>query len=186
MTTMTMTGSARRGRAWLVVSMLAGLLAVLVGAGVLLRTAIAPPTATPVVAAALPGSDGQVAGVNPEAVGTNTGDVEQATGIRMRVEDPERKPEELIGSGPTGGCVLGYGEGDDCLPTVPPGERAHAGHGGQPADLAGRWSCSAVWLLYPKGLAVNDADAGVGPEGVDPLGLDSNGDGVACGKGDRD
>jgi hypothetical protein len=186
MTTMTMAGSARRGRAWLVVSVLAGLLAVLVGAWILLRTAIAPPTATPVVAAALPGSDGQVAGVNPEAAGVNTGEKDQATGIRMRVEDPERKPDELIGSGPTAGCVLGYGRGDDCLPTVPPGERGRAGHHGEPADLASRWTCSTVWLLYPRGIAVNAEEHGLPPEGVDPLGLDSNGDGVACGKGDRD
>ncbi|MCU0300041.1 MAG: hypothetical protein MUF35_00365 [Candidatus Nanopelagicales bacterium] len=186
MTTMTRAGSSRRGRAGLVVSVLAGLVAVLIGSWILLRTALMPPTPTPVVAVALPGSDGQVAGVNPEARGVNTGDREQATGIRMRVEDPGRVPEALIGSGPTGGCVLGYGRGDACLPTVPPGERAHAGHHGEPADLASRWTCSDVRLLYPRGIAVNDADDGLGPEGVDPLGLDSNRDGVACGKADRD
>jgi hypothetical protein len=167
-------------------SVVAGLVAVLVGAGVLVHSVLAaPPTATSFLATAVAGSDGGIAGVNPEATGVDDGEKKQAAGVPMRVERPGRIPEDRIGSGVTGGCVLGYGKGKLCLPTVPPGERAHAGHAGV-ADLASRWTCSQVWLLFPKGIAVNSSRDGVGSDGVDPLGLDTNEDGVACGSGDRD
>jgi hypothetical protein len=168
-----------------VLSVVAGLIAVLVGAGVLLHSALAPHARTPLAAAAA-GTNGHVAGVNPEARQVDTGQKKQATGVKMRVEKPGRIPKSRIGSGVTGGCVLGYGKGRACLPTVPPGEMNHAQHVGTPNDLSALWTCSRVWLLFPKGLAVNSSKDGVGVDGVDPLGLDSNKDGVACGSGDRD
>jgi hypothetical protein len=165
-------------------SVAAALISVLVGSGVFLHSALAP-EARVSLATAVPGTDGDIAGVNPDARAVNTGQRQQAAGIRMRVERPGRIPKDRIGSGVTGGCVLGYGKGKLCLPTVPPGERAHAGHAGV-ADLASRWTCAQVWLLFPKGIAVNSSRDGVGSDGVDPLGLDANKDGVACGAGDRD
>lgn len=167
-------------------SIVAGLIAVLVGAGVLFHSVFEYQPVRASLAASVDGTEGDLAGVNPEARNVNTGQKKQAVGVKMRVERPGRIPESRIGSGVTGGCVLGYGKGRQCLPTVPPGERAHAAHVGAVADLTSRWTCSTVWLLFPKGLAVNSRSNGVGDEGVDPLGLDSNKDGVACGSGDRE
>jgi hypothetical protein len=189
-TTMSMTtGSVRTGgqRLLVVGSVLAGLVAVLVGAWALFSTALTPPVPMRVTAAAVPGTEdgAQIAGVNTQAEGVNSGTVAQARGIQMRVEAPGRIPRDRIGSGPTGGCVLGYGRGDACLPTVPPGVQAHAGHGGTLADLSDRWTCARVRHLFAEGIAVNSQSDGLGPDGRDPLGLDTNGDGQACGPGDQ-
>lgn len=187
---MTMTtGSVRMGgqRVLVVGSVLAGLVAVLVGAWAVFSTALTPPAPTRVTAAAVPGTEGgaQVAGVNRQAEGVNAGTVDQASGIRMRVEEPGRIPKDRIGSGPTGGCVVGYGRGDACLPTVPPGAQEHAGHGGALADLSDLWTCARVRTLFAEGIAVNSQSDGLGPDGVDPLGLDTDGDELACGPGDQ-
>ncbi len=72
-----------------------------------------------------------------------------------------------------GGCVKGYGQPGQCLPTQPPVQRGHGGHG-SPAVPA-RWTCTDVRLLFKDGLQVDRADR---------LRLDSNRDGVACGPQD--
>ncbi len=182
-----MRASTGREKLGVGMSVAAALVSVTVGsvAAVLVATSSEGTGLAPVTAA-VAATDGEIAGVNPGASGVNTGDKKQASGVKMHVQKPARIPKDSIGSGVTGGCVLGYGKGLNCLPTVPPGEIAHAQHAGSVADLSARWTCSQVWLLFPDGLEVNRAKDGVGSEGVDPLGLDSNRDGVACGEGDRD
>ena len=72
-----------------------------------------------------------------------------------------------------GGCLAEYGKGGQCLPVVPPSQATHvaAGH------MQPLWGCAEVRLMFKDGLAVKTAK-------VDPQGLDLNGDGIACGKGD--
>ena len=72
-----------------------------------------------------------------------------------------------------GGCERDYGDGSQCLPTVPPSQAGHvaAGHG------RARWACEEVRRYFADGLVVVVS-------GVDPLRLDVNGDGTACGRGD--
>lgn len=72
-----------------------------------------------------------------------------------------------------GGCERAYGDGGQCLPVVPPSQAEHvaAGHA-QPL-----WTCRELRRYFPSGLLVARA-------GVDPLHLDHDGDGTACGNGD--
>ncbi|MDP9394679.1 MAG: hypothetical protein M3Q27_10725, partial [Actinomycetota bacterium] len=77
-----------------------------------------------------------------------------------------------------GGCAVGYGRGAACLPALPP---EHPGHS---AGTPRIWTCSQVRDLLPQGIAVNRPQDGTAPAGVDPLGLDSDGDLVACDTGD--
>ena len=72
-----------------------------------------------------------------------------------------------------GGCLVEYGRGGQCLPIVPPSQATHvaAGH------MLPRWACAEVRLMFKAGLTVKVPK-------VDPQGLDANGDGIACGKGD--
>jgi hypothetical protein len=61
------------------------------------------------------------------------------------------------------GCALGYGKGgDQCLPARSPGNKP--------------MTCAYALELFPAGLRVT---------GADQLGLDTNGDGRACGHGDQ-
>lgn len=120
----------------------------------------------------------------------NNGTVRQAAGVVMTTPapvDPEQVVDELS---MLGGCVPGYGRGTACLPAMPPRLAAeHAGHQGMRAiEMARYWTCPEVRDLIPDGIAVNDTPPptsfpGAAP-GRDPLRLDSNGDGVACGRGD--
>ena len=72
-----------------------------------------------------------------------------------------------------GGCLAEYGKAGQCLPIVPPSQATHvsAGH------MQPQWECAEVRLMFKNGLTVKTAK-------VDPQGLDANGDGIACGRGD--
>lgn len=69
------------------------------------------------------------------------------------------------------GCLVGYGDGGECLPAVPQ-SAAEMGMTRQQMP----WQCEEVNLIFRDGLAV--------AAGQDVLGLDSNADGTACGAGD--
>ena len=128
-------------------------------------------------------------GVNKDAAGVNDGDKEQAAGVPMRVvapPDPDLVAGDLAASG---GCVPGYG-GDDrsCLPGVPPRLASTYNAGMSGLELAVQWTCADVRALLPKGIKVDKvapvADFPGARDGKDPLRLDTNGDGTACGAGD--
>lgn len=72
-----------------------------------------------------------------------------------------------------GGCERAYGDGGQCLPVVPPSQAAHvaAGH------AKPRWTCKEVRRYFAEGLVVAET-------GVDPLDLDRDEDGIACGARD--
>lgn len=116
------------------------------------------------------------AGVNPGAAGVNEGTKEQASGVAMgpaRRDDPGEVLSDVVKNG---GCTPGYGTGVGCLPAVPPSHAAHADH-----DMTTAWTCAEARTLLPDGIAVSPAAPGVA---LDPLGLDTDADGVACGAGD--
>jgi hypothetical protein len=107
-----------------------------------------------------------VAAVRADAAGVNEGTKDQAAGVQMRPIKPG--DSAIVGkSGQYGGCTPGYGRGRECLPP--------ASADGRPAGAP--WTCAEVASLLPKGIRLN-------VRGVDPLGLDTNGDGIACGTGD--
>ena len=89
--------------------------------------------------------------------------------------------EEVIGSEALGGCHPDYGDAGQCLPVIPPSLAEHAqamaDAGIDPASMVHPWSCPELRSLFPSGIAVRS--------GQDPLGLDSDADGVACGPDDR-
>ena len=83
----------------------------------------------------------------------------------------QRHPSDLTLLG-GGGCTPGYGKGSECLPVTPPAAAA--------MDMnvdSMPWTCSQVRQLFPQGIVLT-------LRGRDPAHLDSNGDGIACGKGD--
>ncbi len=92
----------------------------------------------------------------------NERDVADASGVPRRPTGAEIVEDVVVD-----GCHLDYGEPGQCVPTAPP----HAGHGGPMT-----WTCAALRPYFPDGVAV---------VGEDSLALDSDGDGVACGPGDR-
>lgn len=113
--------------------------------------------------------------LDADAAGVNEGTKQQAAEVTMQPAPRVDPTEVLPAHGLTNGCVAGYGGGTACLPQTPP---SHAGHGsGQ--DMSIYWTCAEARTLLPDGIAV-DANGG------DPLGLDSNKDGIACGPGDRE
>jgi len=82
---------------------------------------------------------------------------------------PPVDPDDVLSAtAARGGCVLDYGDPGQCLPTRPPSSSTEA-------STASAWTCEDVRQLFPDGLT---ARAG------DPLRLDGNGNGVACGTGD--
>ena len=85
------------------------------------------------------------------------------------------KPEDVFktNSSKRGGCIPFYSLGGQCLPTVPPSQAEHvaAGH------MKPKWECSEVRTLFAQGITLERGSA-------DPLRLDTNKDGVACGTGD--
>lgn len=93
-------------------------------------------------------------------------------------------PSKVFPGGTTniGGCLAEYGDNGQCLPVVPPSHTRHirdAGSAGNtPNATEHRWSCGEVRKYFRAGLAVRQA-------GIDPQGLDTNGDGRACGPADR-
>ncbi|NUL43981.1 hypothetical protein F7P69_02030 [Cellulosimicrobium funkei] len=127
--------------------------------------------------AEVPEAEVPIAAVAPEAEAVNEPDPEQAAGITMTTDKGKGlDADDVTDTALAGGCVPGYGAGGVCLPPVPPrlaGE--HAGHAGMSGmEMAAFYNCNDVRDLIPRGIET------VG----DPLGLDSNGDGIACGKGD--
>jgi hypothetical protein len=116
-----------------------------------------------------PKVDGSV-GLNPDAVGVNNGRKKQAqSGPRSRVAKPE---DVLSEASVTGGCRPEYGPRGECLPFIPPSHVHHPDH-----DMDQAWTCEEARTLHPRGIRLKD-------RGTDPLGLDVNGDGIACGAGD--
>jgi hypothetical protein len=111
--------------------------------------------------------------LDPGAAAVNDGTKKQATGVVL-LPAPVVDPSQVLPNGLVNGCVSGYGQGVQCLPTTPP---SHAGHGsGQ--DMSMYWTCAEARTLLPDGITVDTP-------GTDPLGLDSDKDGTACGAGDR-
>ena len=111
--------------------------------------------------------------LDPGAAAVNDGTKKQAAGVVL-LPAPVVDPSQVLPDGLVNGCVSGYGQGVQCLPTTPP---SHAGHGsGQ--DMSIYWTCAEARTLLPDGITVDTP-------GADPLGLDSNKDGTACGAGDR-
>lgn len=112
--------------------------------------------------------------VTPDAPRVNDGTKKQAAGLTLRPADRVDPTEILPEHGLANGCATGYGRGVACLPQTPP---SHAGHGSD-EDMSVYWTCAEARPLLPEGIAVDTP-------GADRLGLDSNGDGIACGPGDR-
>jgi hypothetical protein len=125
----------------------------------------------------IPEANVPIADVAPEAEGVNEPGHEQAAGIKMTPDkDKGMDAGDVSDTALAGGCVPGYGTDGECLPPVPPRLAAeHAGHAGMDGpEMAMFYTCEDVRALIPDGLATEE----------DPLGLDSNKDGIACGKGD--
>lgn len=110
-------------------------------------------------------------GVRAQAAGVNQGTKSQASGVRMRPIAPV-DPAVVGKYGKAGGCTPGYGKGKACLPPIAPSAVAM----GMTAEEH-PWSCAEVRTILPQGIRLNIV-------GTDPLGLDRNHDGIACGTGD--
>lgn len=118
-----------------------------------------------------------IAAVAPEAEAVNEPAPEQAGAIKMTSDKGKGlDADDVSDTAMAGGCVPGYGTDGECLPPVPPRLAAeHAGHVGMDGHaMAMFYTCEDVRALIPDGLTTEE----------DPLGLDSNDDGIACGKGD--
>ena len=74
------------------------------------------------------------------------------------------------------GCQVDYGTEDECLPASPPAA-ADTDTWAAAETASTRWSCALLRRMFPDGLALRVA-------AYDPLGLDHDGDGVACDPGD--
>ncbi len=76
-----------------------------------------------------------------------------------------------------GGCSEAYGEDGQCLPSIPPSQAKHAAEmvdaGLDPSSMAHPWTCPEVREYFADGIAVR-------MPGVDPDGLDRDGNGIAC------
>ncbi|GAA4368518.1 hypothetical protein [Agromyces bauzanensis] len=98
----------------------------------------------------------------------------QALGDPREAVDPAAV---VAAPGDLGGCRAEYGLAGQCLTVVPPSLAEHAADmrtdGLDPAAMAHSWSCTEVRDLFSGGIAVRTP-------GIDPLGLDADGDGLAC------
>jgi hypothetical protein len=98
----------------------------------------------------------------------------QALGAPREAVDPALV---VAAPGDLGGCRTEYGEDGQCLTVVPPSLAEHAADmraaGLDPAAMAHPWTCTEVRALFPDGIAVR-------APGIDPLGLDADGDQLAC------
>ncbi|KNC19803.1 hypothetical protein AC792_03860 [Arthrobacter sp. RIT-PI-e] len=108
------------------------------------------------------------AGVGPAGPGVNKGTAKQAPGLQMRSLARGEQDAGVNDAARTGGCAPGYGDGRSCLPVAPPSAAQHSGHG---AEIA--WTCEELLTLFPEGIPLQ-------VPGTDPLGLDEDGNGVAC------
>jgi len=137
---------------------------------------VAPPDARP--DSQVPEANVPIADVAPEATGVNAGTVDQGSGIKMTSDEGKGLDgDDVSDSALAGGCLPGYGGDSVCLPPIPARLAAeHAGHVGMTdPDMALFYTCEDVRALVPDGVTVQDKDW---------IGLDKNGDGTACGKGD--
>lgn len=109
--------------------------------------------------------DGSV-GLDDQAAGVNTGTKKVTrTGKPAKVAKPE---DVLAPLSNRGGCLPDYGKRGQCLPAVPPSHSAHADH-----NMSKAWTCAEVRIGYPDGIPLAKSLK-------DPLGLDADGNGVAC------
>lgn len=145
---------------------------------------------------------GQPAGgdvpLDPEAAEHSTIGGSDETGLADAASDPSPSgrdpaavpaprsavgPEDVLaGSADTlGGCHPAYGEDGQCLPEVPPSLAQHLqdmlGAGLDPSTMPHPWQCGEAREYFPNGIRVRVPD-------LDPLELDRNGDGTACGPED--
>lgn len=92
-----------------------------------------------------------------------------------RAPRPDTDPKQVAGdtATKTGGCLTAYGRPGQCLPEVPPSQAEHVAMG----HMEPLWECAEVRTIFRSGLAVR-------VKGVDPLRLDRNHDGTACGTKD--
>lgn len=112
-------------------------------------------------------------GVDQDGREVNQGQRRQAAAVHLGPAAAVT-PDQLLSQGDrAGACTIGYGRGLQCLPTTPPS----AGRMGMSVEQM-PWTCAEVQTVLPKGLPLNTP-------GRDPAHLDSNGDGIACGIGDR-
>jgi hypothetical protein len=133
-----------------------------VGVGVVMTTQA---TADPRPWTSLSEAAAKPAGIGDRGVAEGVrGSDRSDTAVRSVLPSPE------AGSG---GCERAYGDGGQCLPVVPPSQAEHVagGHG------KAHWSCKEVRRYFADGLVVAEV-------GVDPLDLDRDEDGTACGVGD--
>jgi hypothetical protein len=143
---------------------LAGLASALVLGGISVTTLNAsaePPTFTTLAEAA----------AQPHGIGQEEEVAKDVKGDKEK----KVKPEDVFktNSSKRGGCIPAYSLGGQCLPTVPPSQAEHvaAGH------MKPTWECSEVRTMFAQGITLQRGSA-------DPLQLDTNKDGVACGTGD--
>lgn len=143
-------------------AMTAGLLTAGLGAG---AAAPAPSPATTTRSAT---------GISPQAAGVNEGTKRQGAAVVMRPARTDSAGDDRLAgvAGATGGCTPGYGRGRACLPLTP---LSVVRTGGLIAEA--RWTCAELRSLIPAGIRLD-------ARGQDPLLLDRNGDGTACGAGD--
>jgi hypothetical protein len=88
---------------------------------------------------------------------------------KIKMHAPQKGLTSLAGKGQGNGCLKDYGKPGQCLPLKSAAQQSMP-------DMDMPWTCADVVQLFPQGLAVK--------KGKDTLKLDSNGDGVACGRGD--
>lgn len=108
------------------------------------------------------------AGVTADGAGVNNGTTKQASGLAMRSLARGEQDAGVNDAARTGGCAPGYGDGRSCLPVAPPSAAQHAGHG-----VKVPWTCTELLTLFPQGIPLQ-------VRGTDPLGLDEDGNGIAC------
>lgn len=87
---------------------------------------------------------------------------QEVAAARGQARGPVAAPKRLED---VDGCERAYGTAGQCLPVNPPAD----------VSMPGMWHCVDVLRLFPAGLRVN---------GSDPLMLDADSDGLACGPND--
>jgi hypothetical protein len=107
-------------------------------------------------------------GVTPDSAGVNNGTTKQAPGLGMRSLARGEQDAGVNDAARTGGCAPGYGDGRSCLPVAPPSAAQHTGH-----NVKVAWTCKELLTLFPQGIPLQI-------RGTDPLGLDEDGNGIAC------
>lgn len=158
-----------------------------------LAAAAALPPAQAIAAREAVDAKGKVdgsSGVRRSAAGVNQG--KAALGVGRGPASAKVDPRAMTSAATrTGACVPGYGRGGQCLPNAPGSMLDHDGM----SVVNGAWTCAWVRQRLPQGIPVVKTPASIAlgkrmvtppvRPGVDPIGLDSTTDGIACGPGDR-